>query len=75
MRILVAQAAVGDIRTSLFFLAAAIHNAENIFSRIYAVCIALGGVVGAAIAARHVWIKHLPQDQVPECGPALDYML
>ena len=37
--------------------------------------IAAGGLVGAAIAARHVWIQNLPPDQVPECGPTLDYML
>ena len=31
--------------------------------------------IGAAIAARHVWLQHLPKDQVPECGPGLEYML
>ena len=66
---------VAFIFMGLFFLAAAIHNAGNIFSRIYGVFIALGGMAGAAIAARHVWIQHLPPDQVPECGPPLDYML
>jgi len=32
-------------------------------------------IVGAGIAARHVWLQHLPPDQVPECGPGLNYML
>jgi disulfide bond formation protein DsbB len=27
------------------------------------------------VAARHVWLQHLPEDQVPACGPSLDYML
>src|SRR5262249_52132142 len=31
--------------------------------------------VGAAIAARHTWIQHLPEDQRPACGPSLDFML
>jgi disulfide bond formation protein DsbB len=31
--------------------------------------------IGAAIATRHVWLQHLPKDQVPECGPGLEYML
>ena len=66
---------IAFIFTGLFFLVAAIHNARNIGSRIYAVFIALGGIAGAAIAARHVWIQYLPSDQVPECGPPLDYML
>jgi disulfide bond formation protein DsbB len=30
---------------------------------------------GAALAARHVWIQHLPADQVPACGGSLDYLL
>ncbi|MGR8918741.1 MAG: disulfide bond formation protein B [Gammaproteobacteria bacterium] len=30
---------------------------------------------GAAIAARQVWLQHLPEDQVPECGPGLEFML
>ncbi|WP_350582978.1 disulfide bond formation protein B, partial [Pseudomonas sp. HY2-MNA-CIBAN-0224] len=28
-----------------------------------------------AVAARHVWLQHLPADQVPSCGPGLDYWL
>lgn len=27
------------------------------------------------VAARHVWIQHLPADQVPSCGPGLDYWM
>ena len=27
------------------------------------------------MAARHVWLQHLPEDQVPACGPSLEYML
>ena len=26
------------------------------------------------VAARHLWIQSLPADQVPSCGPPLDYM-
>ena len=29
----------------------------------------LAAAVGAGIAARHVWLQHLPPDQVPACGP------
>lgn len=31
--------------------------------------------IGAAIAARHVWITTLPPDKVPSCGASLHYML
>ena len=27
------------------------------------------------MAARHVYIQNMPADQVPACGPGLDYML
>jgi disulfide bond formation protein DsbB len=30
--------------------------------------------VGASISTRHVWIQHLPPDEVPECSPGLDYV-
>ena len=29
---------------------------------------------GAAIAGRHVWLQNLPADQVPACGPPLEFM-
>lgn len=31
--------------------------------------------LGMAIAGRHVWIQHLPPQEVPPCGPDLSYML
>ena len=31
--------------------------------------------IGMGIAGRHVWLQHLPKDQVPACGPDLDFML
>ncbi|MEP6634101.1 MAG: disulfide bond formation protein B, partial [Luteimonas sp.] len=30
---------------------------------------------GLAISARHVWLQHLPPDDVPACGPGLNYMM
>jgi disulfide bond formation protein DsbB len=42
---------------------------------VYATLCGLAAWGGAAIAARHVWLQHLPEDQVPACGPSLDYML
>lgn len=39
---------------------------------IVAFLVAAGGMW---IAGRHVWIQHLPADQVPACGAPLDVML
>ena len=35
----------------------------------------ISGSFGVAIASRHVWLQGLPSDQVPGCGPDLDFML
>ena len=32
-------------------------------------------LTGMGIAARHVWLTHLPPDKVPKCGPGLEYLL
>jgi disulfide bond formation protein DsbB len=58
----------------LFFIAA-LHNAKQIGAKIYSVLIALTALGGVGVASRHIWIQHLPKDQVPACGPGLDFML
>lgn len=35
----------------------------------------LSALGGAIVAGRHVWLQHLPPDEVPSCGPGLGYML
>ncbi|WP_082081716.1 disulfide bond formation protein B [Methylocucumis oryzae] len=56
------------------FLSAAIHNPKDTGIKIYALLGALAALGGASISTRHVWLQHLPPDQVPECGPGLDYV-
>lgn len=56
-------------------LIAAIHNPGQPGRAIYAGLCGLWAFGGACIAARHVWLQHLPEDQVPACGPSLEYML
>ncbi|UYZ68582.1 disulfide bond formation protein B [Moraxella bovis] len=34
---------------------------------------ALGALWGLGVAGRHVWLQHLPADEVPACGPGLNY--
>jgi disulfide bond formation protein DsbB len=63
------------IGIGVLFLIAALHNAKQIGAKVYSVLIVLTALAGIAVAARHIWIQHLPKDQVPGCGPGLDYML
>lgn len=32
-------------------------------------------LVGGAFSVRHVWLQSLPADQLPACGPSIDYIL
>ena len=57
------------------FALAALHGPKRTGERIYAALITLLSLSGVGVAARHIWIQNLPKDQVPACGPGLDYML
>ncbi len=41
----------------------------------YGLLATLAAVVGGVIAGQHVRLQNLPPDQVPACGPGLNYML
>jgi disulfide bond formation protein DsbB len=56
-------------------LVATLHNPVGWGIRVYGALVTLLAGAGAAIAGRHVWLQSLPPDQVPECGPGLDYIL
>lgn len=59
----------------ILFLVAALHGPGKIGSYVYAGLLFLVASLGASVAARHVWLQNLPKNQVPECGPGLEYML
>lgn len=56
-------------------LIAAVHNPRGWGKRSYGGAVALFCIGGIATAGRQVWLQHLPEDQVPECGPDLEFML
>jgi disulfide bond formation protein DsbB len=66
----VAVAAVGGV-----FLLAFLHGPRTTGARVYGALLVLVSGLGAALAIRHLWLQSLPEDQVPACGPGLDYML
>ena len=57
------------------FALAVLHGPKRFGERIYAALIVLLSLTGVGVASRHIWIQHLPKDQIPACGPGLDYML
>jgi disulfide bond formation protein DsbB len=66
---------VAMIVAGLVFLAAAAHAPRGVGARAYAILGVLANGTGAGIAGWHVHLQNLPPDQVPACGPGLEYML
>ena len=61
--------------TGVVFLVAGLHAPRGVTGqRIYSALALIAAGTGVGIAGRHVWLQHLPPDQVPSCGPGLDYM-
>lgn len=56
-------------------LVAAIHGPRGAGITVYGIVAALFAAGGFAVAARQVWLQHLPPDRVPACGPDLYFML
>lgn len=60
---------------AVFALAATLHGPRGGWHAVYCGLIDLAALIGLGIAGRQTWLQHLPADQVPECGPGLNFML
>lgn len=60
---------------AVVLLLAVLHNPKGVGIRIYGAFAGLVALLGASISARHVWLQNLPADQVPSCGPGLNFIL
>jgi disulfide bond formation protein DsbB len=65
---------IGILLTGIVFLIAGLHNPGASGVKAYAILGALTALGGGAISARHVWLQHLPPEEVPECGPGIEYI-
>ena len=67
---------IGLIGLGLISLIAFLHHPISVgFKRFFAFLGTLSILWSLGVAARHVWLQNLPPDQVPSCGPGLDYWL
>lgn len=57
------------------FLLATLHHPSGWGAKAYGLLVGLSAGIGASIAARHVWLQHLPPEEAPRCGPELGYLL
>lgn len=61
--------------TGIVSLIGALHNPAGWTGRIYGLLLGLFSTAGLALAGRQLWLQSLPEDQVPACGPSVEYML
>lgn len=63
------------VGVAFFCLLGIIFRPKKIVSKFLAFGATVFAGLGLAIAGRQVWLQHLPKDQVPTCGPDLEFML
>lgn len=66
---------IAMMAVAVVWLAALVHGPRGRGRWVYSGLASLAALAGAGIAGRHVWLQNLPEDQVPSCGPSLDYLL
>jgi len=66
---------VAMIAAGAVFLAGAVHGPRARGRWAYGGLAAAAALAGLGLAARHLWLQGLPPDQVPACGPTLDYLM
>jgi len=57
------------------FAVAALHGPKRTGHAAYCAIGTVLALAGLGVAVRHVWLQHLPADQVPACGPDLFFMV
>jgi disulfide bond formation protein DsbB len=66
---------VAVIAIGLLALGAGLHNPRGWGFRLWSALIVLAALAGAVVSGRQLWLQSLPLDQVPQCGPGLNYLL
>lgn len=66
---------IGIVALGVVFLIAALHSPRGWGTRIYAVLIAIAALATVAVAARQLYIQHLPPGAIPSCGAPLSMMM
>jgi disulfide bond formation protein DsbB len=66
---------IGVAALGVVFLVAALHHPRGWGMRVYAVLIAAAALATMGVAARHVYVQHLPPGSLPSCGAPLGVLL
>ena len=60
--------------TGIIFLTAALHNPSFSGNKIYAGLSLLSSITGAYFSAKQLWLQSLPEENIPSCGPPVEYL-
>jgi disulfide bond formation protein DsbB len=66
---------VGVVSVGVLALLAGLINPRRAGYRVWSALIVLAALAGLSVSGRQLWLQSLPADQVPQCGPGLDYLL
>jgi protein dithiol:quinone oxidoreductase len=66
---------VAVLALGFVLLAAYVHNPGRTGTRIYGGLAIVAAGAGIGFAWRQLWLQNLPADQVPECGPGLNFIM
>ena len=58
----------------LLFFIWAIHDPKRLGARIYALLALAATSAGAYFSLKQLYLQSLPEEQVPQCGPPVDYL-
>ncbi len=63
------------IALGIIYLSATLHNPQGVLRIFYGILVTITALVGSGVSAWHVRLQNLPENEIPECGPGLEYML
>ncbi len=66
---------VATLMVALGCLAGVFLSEKPLGLLIASICTLLSSFFGIYLSHHHNWLQNLPADQVPSCGPSLEYML
>ena len=66
---------IGVAALGLVFLIAALHNPRGGGKFVYATLIGIAALATIGVAARHVYVQHMPPGSLPSCGAPLSVLM
>ncbi|AXE28606.1 disulfide bond formation protein B [Chromobacterium phragmitis] len=66
---------IGVMAAGALALLAALHNPGRAGARAWGGLVTLASLAGMGVSLRQLWLQSLPADQVPQCGPGLEFLM